>query len=162
MVTTLYTTTLYTTTIYTTSLYTTSLYTTTLYTTTLYTTTLYTTTLYTTTLYTTTLYTTSLYTTTPYTTTLYTTTLYTTSSLDSLQNLYNHAYLVEEIRKKVASLERCEWKIMFSWAKTHVGIHGNELADRLAKEAARNDGTSNAFNRIPKSTLYYEAAEEAK
>jgi ribonuclease HI len=83
-------------------------------------------------------------------------------SLDSLHNPNNHAYLVEEIRKKVASLERCEWKIMFSWVKAHTGIYGKELADRLAKEAARSDGTSNAFNRIPKSTLYYEAAEEAK
>jgi len=58
-------------------------------------------------------------------------------------------------------LERCEWKIMFSWVKAHVGIYDNELADRLAKEAARSDGTSHAFSRIPRSTLYYEAAEEA-
>ena len=36
------------------------------------------------------------------------------------------------------------------------------LADRLAKEAARSNGTSIAFNRIPVSTLYYEAAEEAR
>jgi ribonuclease HI len=42
---------------------------------------------------------------------------------------------------------------MFSWVKVHVGTYGNELADRLAKEATRSDGTSNAFNRIPESTL---------
>jgi ribonuclease HI len=35
-------------------------------------------------------------------------------TLDSLHNANNHAYLVEEIRKKVASLERCEWEIKFS------------------------------------------------
>ena len=46
--------------------------------------------------------------------------------------------------------------------KAHTGIYGNELTNRLAKEAARSDSTSNAFNRIPKSTVYYEAAEEAK
>jgi len=33
------------------------------------------------------------------------------------------------------------------------------MADKLAKEAARS---SIAFNRVPKRTLYYEAAEEAK
>jgi ribonuclease HI len=83
-------------------------------------------------------------------------------SLDLLHNPNNHAILVEEIKKKVASLERSEWKITFSWFKAHVGIYGNELADKLAKEAARSEGTSCEFNRIPKSTLYHEAAEEAK
>jgi hypothetical protein len=43
----------------------------------------------------------------------------------------------------------------------YIHIYGNELADRLAKEAARSDGNKYDFNRIPKSTLYHEAAEEA-
>jgi len=68
---------------------------------------------------------------------------------------------VEETRKKVASLEKPEWKIMFSWVKAHVGIHCNELADRLAKEAARSEGTNYEFNKILKNFLYHEAAEEA-
>ena len=59
-------------------------------------------------------------------------------------------------------MECYEWKIKFSWVKAHVRIYGNELADRLTKEAGRRKGTSIAFNRIPKSTLYYKAAEEAK
>jgi ribonuclease HI len=83
-------------------------------------------------------------------------------SLDSLHNPNNHAFLVEEIRKKVASSERSKWEIMFSWVKAHVGIYGNKLANRLAKEAARSDGTSYEFDRIPKSTLHHEAEEEAK
>ena len=57
-------------------------------------------------------------------------------SLDSLRNPNNHVYLVEEIRKMVAILEKCKWKIMFSRVKAHAGNYGNELADRLAKDAA--------------------------
>jgi ribonuclease HI len=67
-----------------------------------------------------------------------TATVYTDSRLtiDSLRNPDNHAYLIEEIRRKVAKLQGSSWKIEFSWVKAHVGIYGNELADKLAKEAA--------------------------
>jgi ribonuclease HI len=94
----------------------------------------------------------------------HTATIFTDSraTLDSLRNVSNHTYLVEEIRKRIGSLESYEWKITFSWVKAHVGIYGNELANRLTKEAAQSNGTSIAFNRIPKSTVYYETAEEAK
>jgi ribonuclease HI len=67
-------------------------------------------------------------------------------SLDSLHDPNIHAYLVTEIRKKLTSMVRTKWKIKFSWVKAHVGIFGNELADRLAKEAARNDETSYEFS----------------
>jgi ribonuclease HI len=82
-------------------------------------------------------------------------------SLDSLRNPENHSYLVEEIRRKVASLERKEWRIKFSWVKAHARTRGNEIADRLAKDAARSGGTEYVFARIPKSTLYKEAREAA-
>jgi ribonuclease HI len=42
-------------------------------------------------------------------------------TLDSLCNVNNHAYLVEEIRKRVASLESYEWKIKFSWVRPTYG-----------------------------------------
>jgi ribonuclease HI len=57
------------------------------------------------------------------------------SILDSLKNVNNHGYLTEEIRKRVSILERFNWTIEFSWVKAHIGIYGNQLADRLAKDA---------------------------
>ena len=62
-----------------------------------------------------------------------------TVALDSISNHKNHSFLVEEIRKKAASLEEREWKIKFSWVKAHAGTLGNEVADKLAKEAARSE-----------------------
>jgi ribonuclease HI len=55
-------------------------------------------------------------------------------TIDSLKNVNNHSYLIEDIRKKISSLERNKWTIEFSWVKAHVGIYGNELADKLAKD----------------------------
>jgi threonine aldolase len=63
--------------------------------------------------------------------------------------------------KKVASLERSDWRIIFSWVKAHAGTYGNEIADILAKETARSEDTNYVFTRVPKSTLYQEAEEEA-
>ena len=50
-------------------------------------------------------------------------------TIDSLKDVNNHSYLIEEIRKRVYILERTDWTIEFSWVKAHVGIYGNELAD---------------------------------
>ena len=41
-----------------------------------------------------------------------------------------------------------------------VSTLGNELADRLAKDAASNQDIPGAFDRIPKTTLYSELEEE--
>jgi len=84
-----------------------------------------------------------------------------TIALDSLKNVNNHGYLIEEIRKRVSILERLNWTIEFSWVRTHIGIYGNELADQLAEEAARSSDRTVAFNRIPRRTLYSEIEEEA-
>jgi ribonuclease HI len=40
---------------------------------------------------------------------------------DSLKNINNHNFLIEEIRKKVSILEIANWTIEFSWVKAHVG-----------------------------------------
>jgi len=82
-------------------------------------------------------------------------------SLDSLHNANNHAHLAVEIRKKVTSMVKAKWKIKFLWVNAHAGIYGNEMVDRLAKEAARSDGTNYGYSRIRISATYREAAEEA-
>jgi ribonuclease HI len=43
-----------------------------------------------------------------------------------------HTFLTEEIRQTVHELKTREWKIRFRW----VQAHGNELADKLAKEVS--------------------------
>jgi hypothetical protein len=69
---------------------------------------------------------------------------------------------VEEIRKKVATLESSGWQIRFSWVKAHIGVHSNELGDKVAKEGAQSTDKQYEYTRIPKSYLYHVAAEEAK
>ena len=60
------------------------------------------------------------------------------TTIDLLKNATKHCYLIEEIRKRLHILDRDNWTIGISWIKAHVGIHGNELADQLAKAATRN------------------------
>jgi len=57
--------------------------------------------------------------------------------LDSIRSTKNHNNLVEEIRKRAVALNKKNWKIEFKWLKAHAGIYGNEIADRLAKEATQ-------------------------
>jgi ribonuclease HI len=42
-------------------------------------------------------------------------------TIDSLKNINNHNFLIEEIRKKVYILETANWVIEFSCVKAHVG-----------------------------------------
>jgi len=83
-------------------------------------------------------------------------------ALDSLKNVNNHSYLIEEIRKRLSKLERSNSTVAFSWVKAHAGILGNELADQLAKTAARGKEKTISYSRIPTSTLYRELEEETK
>jgi len=50
-------------------------------------------------------------------------------------------------------MENREWKIRFRWIKAHVGVSGNELADKLVKEASGKTDEPISYNRIPKSVI---------
>jgi len=58
-------------------------------------------------------------------------------TLQLLQNQKKYTHIIEQIRNKVTEMEEQKWLVEFSWIKAHAGHHGNELADQLAKEAAR-------------------------
>jgi ribonuclease HI len=83
-------------------------------------------------------------------------------SLDSIKNVNNHSYLIEEIWERLSKLERPNWTVAFAWVKAHTGILGNELADQLAKTAVRVKDKTTSYSRIPLSTLFRELEEESK
>ena len=46
-----------------------------------------------------------------------------------------------------------KWTVDFSWVKAHIGNYGNELADRLAKQAARDANLQTCYDMIPLSAV---------
>jgi ribonuclease HI len=68
-------------------------------------------------------------------------------TLQLLTNLKRHTYLMDKIRIKAMEMERNELKVEFSWIKTHAGKKGNELADRLAKEASISCNIEKCYNK---------------
>ena len=50
-------------------------------------------------------------------------------------------------------------KIEFQWVKAHAGIYGNEIADRLAKDATQNYYVT--YSRIPKSAIKKDTRKES-
>ena len=78
---------------------------------------------------------------------------------DSIRSAKNHKHLVEEIRKRAVTLNKKNWKLKFKWVKARAGIYGNEIADRLEKEANQNDHVT--YSRIPKSAIIKDNRKES-
>ena len=53
-------------------------------------------------------------------------------------------------------MEQAEWIVRFCWVKSHARTLGNELADRLAKEAAKKTDISICYNEISKCVVQSE------
>jgi hypothetical protein len=60
--------------------------------------------------------------------------------------------LIEYIRDKIIALTHLKWIMHFGWVRGHAGIEGNELVDKLAKEAALEDGPV-VYDKIPREVL---------
>ena len=60
--------------------------------------------------------------------------------------------MIERIRNKIIALAHLKWIVRFGWVKGHAGIEGNELVDRLAKEAAVEDGPV-VYDRMPREAM---------
>jgi ribonuclease HI len=87
-----------------------------------------------------------------------TATIYTDSRiiLNSLKYSNIHTYIIEEIRRKLTEMGKINWKIQFCRVKAHVGNQGNELADALAKGAAKNADMAECYKKVPKSVVISE------
>ena len=80
-------------------------------------------------------------------------------TLESLKNMKNRKHLIEEIRKKTITLEKENWNVEYTWIKAHAGHYGNDLADKLTKEAARSSEI--CYNKIPKSEIEHQEREKS-
>ena len=60
--------------------------------------------------------------------------------------------MIELIRNRLISLAYLKWIVHFGWINRHAGIEGNDLVDRLAKEADVEDGPV-VYDKIPKEVI---------
>ena len=79
------------------------------------------------------------------------------SSLQSLKVLYPRNPLVTEVQRFLQKLHSRDKKVSFCWIPAHVGIPGNERADREAKLASsqRRDGSTFLPEAIRQDLLPY-------
>jgi ribonuclease HI len=81
-------------------------------------------------------------------------------NLDLLKNNFKRHRLIEYIRDKMIALTHLKWIMHFGWVRGRAGIEGNELVNKLAKEAAVEDGPV-LYDKIPKQVLIIRVKENA-
>ena len=69
-----------------------------------------------------------------------------------MQNNFKRSRLIEYIRDKIIALTHLKLVMHFGWVRGHAGIEGNELVEKLAKEAAVEDGPV-VYDKIPREVL---------
>ena len=77
-------------------------------------------------------------------------------TLGTLNNRNKHYMLMEIKRMAIKKLEDQQWTMVFNWVKAHIGIEGNEMADRLAKKASTDNAIELVYNKIPRETIMTE------
>jgi hypothetical protein len=58
-------------------------------------------------------------------------------------------------------MNKANTEVKLFWVKAQAGIIGNELADTLAKKAAKNESLTEEYNRIQKSVVTRDVEEES-
>ena len=81
-------------------------------------------------------------------------------TIESVNNHRTHTELIHKIRQQLIYLRNSHWTVKIKWIKAHIGILGNEMADKLAKEATTMDEAQYAYTKIPKSTIVLKAKQD--
>ncbi|XP_072380850.1 uncharacterized protein [Diabrotica undecimpunctata] len=74
------------------------------------------------------------------------------NALCDIQNIYSSNPIHKDIYKDLQNDAKENKHVVLIWVPSHIGIHGNEVVDRLAHEAATSDGQVQ-LNKIVPSDL---------